>query len=152
MILKRELQKNNEAKMEFGDKESLTSESEDEEHAMVVRDFKRVRQQRNDKKTFQRSRDDENGKKHVDNLGFNLLSVGQICDNECKVIFFEHDRETTKHGKLIDDALDEEDAIKVTEKKNIKNDIEDETLEVDEIVNIKESMNHPFDNIIENLN
>ncbi|GKC89510.1 retrovirus-related pol polyprotein from transposon TNT 1-94, partial [Tanacetum coccineum] len=44
--------------------------SEDEEYAMAVRDFKKffkrrgrfVRQPRNDKKTFQRSRDDKNGK------------------------------------------------------------------------------------------
>ncbi|GJV19553.1 putative reverse transcriptase domain-containing protein [Tanacetum coccineum] len=36
---------------------------------------------------------------------------------------------------LVDDDLDEEEeAIKVTEKKNLENDIEDETLEIDEIV------------------
>ncbi|GJS12840.1 retrovirus-related pol polyprotein from transposon TNT 1-94 [Tanacetum coccineum] len=47
-----------------------TSGSEDEEYAMAVRDFKKffkrrgrfVRQPRNDKKAFQRSRDDKNGK------------------------------------------------------------------------------------------
>ncbi|GJS54575.1 retrovirus-related pol polyprotein from transposon TNT 1-94 [Tanacetum coccineum] len=47
-----------------------TSGSEDEEYAMAVRDFKKffkrrgrfVRQLRNDKKMFQRSRDDKNGK------------------------------------------------------------------------------------------
>ncbi|GJZ10086.1 retrovirus-related pol polyprotein from transposon TNT 1-94, partial [Tanacetum coccineum] len=52
------------------DEECSTSESEDEEYAMAVRDFKKffkrrcrfVRQHRNDKKTFQRSRDDKNGK------------------------------------------------------------------------------------------
>ncbi|GJX64589.1 zf-CCHC domain-containing protein [Tanacetum coccineum] len=52
------------------DEECLTSRSEDEEYAMAVRDFKKffkrrgrfVRQPRNDKKTFQRSRDDKNGK------------------------------------------------------------------------------------------
>ncbi|GKD66868.1 retrovirus-related pol polyprotein from transposon TNT 1-94 [Tanacetum coccineum] len=38
---------------------------------------------------------------HVDNLRFNLLSVGQICDNKCKVIFSEHDSEITKDGKVI---------------------------------------------------
>ncbi|GKD49912.1 zf-CCHC domain-containing protein, partial [Tanacetum coccineum] len=46
-----------------------SSGSEDEEYAMAVRDFKKffkrrgrfVRQPRNDKKTFQRSRDDKNG-------------------------------------------------------------------------------------------
>nr|GEX25986.1 hypothetical protein [Tanacetum cinerariifolium] len=45
---------------------------------------------------------------------------------------------------LVDDDLDEEETIKVTEKKNLENDIEDETLEIDEIVNIKESRNHPL--------
>ncbi|GKE26908.1 retrovirus-related pol polyprotein from transposon TNT 1-94, partial [Tanacetum coccineum] len=48
------------------DEECLTSGSEDEEYAMAVRDFKRrgrfVRQPRNNKKSFQRSRDDKNGK------------------------------------------------------------------------------------------
>ncbi|GJX59568.1 retrovirus-related pol polyprotein from transposon TNT 1-94 [Tanacetum coccineum] len=47
-----------------------TSDSEDEEYAMAVRDFKKffkrrgrfVRQPRNDKKTFQRSRDEKNDK------------------------------------------------------------------------------------------
>ncbi|GJU44383.1 retrovirus-related pol polyprotein from transposon TNT 1-94 [Tanacetum coccineum] len=53
---------------------------------------------------------------------------------------------------LVDVCLDEEEAIKVTEKKNLENDIEDETLEIDEIVNIKESRNHPLENVIGNLN
>ncbi|GJX01968.1 retrovirus-related pol polyprotein from transposon TNT 1-94 [Tanacetum coccineum] len=53
---------------------------------------------------------------------------------------------------LVDDDLDEEEAIKVTEKKNLENDIMDETLEIDEIVNIKESRNHPLENVIGNLN
>ncbi|GJX81940.1 retrovirus-related pol polyprotein from transposon TNT 1-94 [Tanacetum coccineum] len=55
------------AKKESSDE---VSGSEDEEYAMTVRDFKKffkrrgrfVRQPRNDKKTFQRSRDDKNGK------------------------------------------------------------------------------------------
>ncbi|GKD92621.1 retrovirus-related pol polyprotein from transposon TNT 1-94, partial [Tanacetum coccineum] len=54
------------AKKESSDKECSTSESEDEEYAMAVRGFKRrgrfVRQPRNNKKTFQRSQDDKNGK------------------------------------------------------------------------------------------
>ncbi|GKC58425.1 zf-CCHC domain-containing protein [Tanacetum coccineum] len=58
------------AKKESSDEECSTSRSEDEEYAMAVRDFKKffkrrgrfVRQPRNDKKTFQRSRDDKNGK------------------------------------------------------------------------------------------
>nr|GEV82483.1 retrovirus-related Pol polyprotein from transposon TNT 1-94 [Tanacetum cinerariifolium] len=38
---------------------------------------------------------------HVDNLRFNLLSVGQICDNKCKLTFSELDSEITKDGKVI---------------------------------------------------
>ncbi|GKD87257.1 hypothetical protein Tco_1358411, partial [Tanacetum coccineum] len=58
------------AKKESNDEECSTSRSEDEEYAMAVKDFKKffrrrgkfVRQPRNDKKTFQRNRDDKNGK------------------------------------------------------------------------------------------
>ncbi|GKB79404.1 zf-CCHC domain-containing protein, partial [Tanacetum coccineum] len=58
------------AKKESSDEECSTSKSKDKEYAMAVRDFKKlfkrrgrfVRQPRNDKKTFQRSRDDKNGK------------------------------------------------------------------------------------------
>ncbi|GKB69484.1 zf-CCHC domain-containing protein [Tanacetum coccineum] len=58
------------AKKESSDEEWSTFGSEDEEYALAVRDFKKffkrrgrfVRQPRNDKKTFQRSRDDKNGK------------------------------------------------------------------------------------------
>ncbi|GKA41121.1 retrovirus-related pol polyprotein from transposon TNT 1-94 [Tanacetum coccineum] len=38
---------------------------------------------------------------HVDNLRFNLLSIGQICDNKCRVTFSEHDNEITKDSKVI---------------------------------------------------
>nr|GEX38039.1 hypothetical protein [Tanacetum cinerariifolium] len=58
----------------------------------------------------------------------------------------------SKTSPLVDEDLDEEEAIKVTEKKNLENDIKDESLEIDEIVNIKESRNHPLENIIGNLN
>ncbi|GJU10817.1 zf-CCHC domain-containing protein [Tanacetum coccineum] len=58
------------AKKKSSDEECSTSGSEDEEYAIAVKDFKKffkrrgifVRQPRNDKKTFQRSRDDKNGK------------------------------------------------------------------------------------------
>ncbi|GJZ53036.1 zf-CCHC domain-containing protein [Tanacetum coccineum] len=36
---------------------------------------------------------------HADNLGFNLLSVGQICDSKCKVIFSKNDSEIVKEGR-----------------------------------------------------
>ncbi|GJW22644.1 retrovirus-related pol polyprotein from transposon TNT 1-94, partial [Tanacetum coccineum] len=65
------------AKKESSDEECSTSGSEDEEYAMAVRDFKKffkrrgrfVRQPRNDKKTFQRSRDDKNGKSERNDSG-----------------------------------------------------------------------------------
>ncbi|GJT14685.1 zf-CCHC domain-containing protein [Tanacetum coccineum] len=65
-----ELIGNLKAKNESSDEECSTSGSEDEEYVMAVRDFKKffkrrsrfVRQPRNDKKTFQRRRDDKNDK------------------------------------------------------------------------------------------
>ncbi|GJX77266.1 hypothetical protein Tco_0324077 [Tanacetum coccineum] len=58
------------AKKESSDDDSLTSDSEDEEYAMAVRDFKKffkrrgrfVRQPHDEKKSSQRSKDDKNGK------------------------------------------------------------------------------------------
>ncbi|GJR21045.1 hypothetical protein Tco_0969572 [Tanacetum coccineum] len=58
------------AKKESSMKNCSTSGSEDEEYVMAVRDFNKffkrrdrlVRQPQNEKKTFQRSRDDKNGK------------------------------------------------------------------------------------------
>ncbi|GJY80587.1 retrovirus-related pol polyprotein from transposon TNT 1-94 [Tanacetum coccineum] len=67
-------------------------------------------------------------------------------------VTFDETPPPSKTSPLVDDNLDEEEAIKVTEKKNLENDIMDETLEIDEIVNIKESRNHPLENVIGNLN
>ncbi|GJW11919.1 zf-CCHC domain-containing protein [Tanacetum coccineum] len=65
-----ELIENLKAKKESSDEECSTSGSEDEEYAMAVRDFKKffkrrgrfVRHPRNDKRAFQKSRDDNNSK------------------------------------------------------------------------------------------
>ncbi|GJR98500.1 zinc finger, CCHC-type containing protein [Tanacetum coccineum] len=67
-------------------------------------------------------------------------------------VTFDETPPPSKTSPLVDDDLDEEEAIKVTEKKNLEKDIEDETLEIDKIVNIKESRNHPLENVIGNLN
>ncbi|GKB16672.1 retrovirus-related pol polyprotein from transposon TNT 1-94 [Tanacetum coccineum] len=67
-------------------------------------------------------------------------------------VTFDENHPPSKTSPLVDDDLDEVEAIKVTEKKNLENDIEDETLEINEIVNIKESRNHPLENVIGNLN
>ncbi|GJW53228.1 retrovirus-related pol polyprotein from transposon TNT 1-94 [Tanacetum coccineum] len=67
-------------------------------------------------------------------------------------VTFDETPPPSKTSPLVDDDLDEEEAIKIIEKKNLENDIVDETLEVDEIINIKESRNHPLENVIGNLN
>ncbi|GJT94220.1 retrovirus-related pol polyprotein from transposon TNT 1-94 [Tanacetum coccineum] len=67
-------------------------------------------------------------------------------------VTFDETPPPSKTSPLVDDDLDEEKAIKVTEKKNLENDNENETLEVDEIVNIKDSKNHPLENVIRNIN
>ncbi|GJU86543.1 retrovirus-related pol polyprotein from transposon TNT 1-94 [Tanacetum coccineum] len=59
-------------------------------------------------------------------------------------VTFDETPPPSKTSPLVDDDLDE--------KKNLENDVEDETLEIDEIVNIKESRNHPLENVIGNLN
>nr|GEV06685.1 retrovirus-related Pol polyprotein from transposon TNT 1-94 [Tanacetum cinerariifolium] len=190
------------AKKESSDEECSTSESEDEEYTMAVRDFKKffkrkgrfVRQPRNDKKTFQISRDDKNGKggRKCFRCGDPSHLIGEcpkppkdknqrafvrgswsdrgeeddekVKDETCLIasssikkakeslnVTFDETPLPSKTSPLVDDDLDKEEAVKVTEKKNLENDIEDETLEIDEIVNIKESMNHPLENVIGNL-
>ncbi|GKC29038.1 hypothetical protein Tco_1036332, partial [Tanacetum coccineum] len=67
-------------------------------------------------------------------------------------VTFDETPPPSKTSPLVDDDSDEDEAIKVTEKKNLKNNFDDETLKVDEIVNIKESKNHPLENVIGNLN
>ncbi|GJZ45745.1 hypothetical protein Tco_0593341 [Tanacetum coccineum] len=47
-------------------------------------------------------------------------------------VTFDKTPPPSKISPLVDDDLDEEEAIKITEKKNLENDIEDETLETDE--------------------
>ncbi|GKC40995.1 retrovirus-related pol polyprotein from transposon TNT 1-94, partial [Tanacetum coccineum] len=91
-------------------------------------------------------------KKIQDQLGCTIVSIrtnhGREFDNEVQFGEFCNSNDTTLGGC----DLDEEEAIQVTEKKNLENDIEDETLETDETVNIKESRNHPLKNVIGNLN
>ncbi|GKC79359.1 retrovirus-related pol polyprotein from transposon TNT 1-94 [Tanacetum coccineum] len=67
-------------------------------------------------------------------------------------VTFDETPPPSKTSPLVDDDLHEEETIKVSEKKNLENDIGDETLKIDEIVNIKESKNHPLENVIGNLN
>ncbi|GJY59074.1 retrovirus-related pol polyprotein from transposon TNT 1-94 [Tanacetum coccineum] len=85
---------------------------------------------------------------------FGPSAIRSYRGNRCTLVIvddysrFNETPSLSKTSTLVDDDLDEEEAIKVTEKKNLENDIEDETLEIDKIVNIKESRNHPLENII----
>nr|GEV42627.1 copia protein [Tanacetum cinerariifolium] len=67
-------------------------------------------------------------------------------------VTFNENPPPSKTSPLVDDDLDEEEAIKDIEKKNLENDIVNETLEIDKRVKIKESKNHPLENVIGNLN
>ncbi|GJT55364.1 retrovirus-related pol polyprotein from transposon TNT 1-94 [Tanacetum coccineum] len=96
---------------------------------------------------------------HMDLFGYSQNSKAYIILNkhtrkieESLNVTFDETPPPSKTSPLVDDDLDEEEAIKVTEKKNLENDIEDKSLEIDEIVNIKESRNHPLENVIGNLN
>ncbi|GJV96673.1 hypothetical protein Tco_0071837 [Tanacetum coccineum] len=58
----------------------------------------------------------------------------------------------TKLSPLVDDDVGEEEAIRNNNKVVNNNNEEDESIEVDEVANIKESKNHPLDQVIGNLN
>ncbi|GJU29676.1 retrovirus-related pol polyprotein from transposon TNT 1-94 [Tanacetum coccineum] len=67
-------------------------------------------------------------------------------------VTFDESPPPTKLSPLVDDDFGKKEAIrKNTKIVNINNE-EDESIEVDEIVNIKESKNHPLDQVIGNLN
>nr|GEV62698.1 retrovirus-related Pol polyprotein from transposon TNT 1-94 [Tanacetum cinerariifolium] len=51
-----------------------------------------------------------------------------------------------------DDDLVEEEAIEVSKTRPLGNNLEDNCLENNEIINIKESKSHPLENVIDNLN
>nr|GFA57090.1 hypothetical protein [Tanacetum cinerariifolium] len=63
-------------------------------------------------------------------------------------VTFDESPLLSKTLALVDVDLDKNEAVKVVEKKILDNDIEDETLEVDEVINIKESRNHLLENVI----
>ncbi|GJW25521.1 retrovirus-related pol polyprotein from transposon TNT 1-94 [Tanacetum coccineum] len=65
---------------------------------------------------------------------------------------FDESPPLTKLSPLVDDDVGEEEAIKNNIKVVNNNNEDDESIEVDEVVNIKESKNHPLDQVIGNLN
>ncbi|GKC34043.1 retrovirus-related pol polyprotein from transposon TNT 1-94 [Tanacetum coccineum] len=67
-------------------------------------------------------------------------------------VTFDETSPPPKTSPLEDDDLVEEEAIEVNKTKPLGNDLEDKSLENNEIINIKESKSHPLDNVIGNLN
>nr|GEU53154.1 retrovirus-related Pol polyprotein from transposon TNT 1-94 [Tanacetum cinerariifolium] len=67
-------------------------------------------------------------------------------------VTFDESRPPAKLSPLVDDDVGEEEAIKRNTKVVNNNNKEDESIEFEEIVNIKESKNHPLDQVIGNLN
>ncbi|GJV15340.1 retrovirus-related pol polyprotein from transposon TNT 1-94 [Tanacetum coccineum] len=93
------------------------------------------------------------GPSAVRSYGGNRYTLVIVDDYSRKVeeslnMTFDETPPPSKTSPLVDDDLDEEEAIKVTKEKNLENDIVDETLEIDEIVDIKASRNHPLGNVI----
>ncbi|GJV89064.1 retrovirus-related pol polyprotein from transposon TNT 1-94 [Tanacetum coccineum] len=67
-------------------------------------------------------------------------------------VTFDESPPPSKLSPLIDDDVGEEESIEKYTKVINTNNKEDESLEVDEVVNIRESKNHPLDQVIGNLN
>nr|GEV27651.1 retrovirus-related Pol polyprotein from transposon TNT 1-94 [Tanacetum cinerariifolium] len=67
-------------------------------------------------------------------------------------VTFDESPPPTKLTPLVDDDVGEEEAIENNIKVVNNNNIEDESIEVDDVVNIKESKNHPLKQVIGSLN
>ncbi|GKA62700.1 retrovirus-related pol polyprotein from transposon TNT 1-94 [Tanacetum coccineum] len=63
-------------------------------------------------------------------------------------VIFDESPPPTKLSQLVDDDVGEEEAIEIITKVVNNNNEEDELIEVDEVVNTKESKNHPLDQVI----
>ncbi|GJR65560.1 hypothetical protein Tco_0011625 [Tanacetum coccineum] len=67
-------------------------------------------------------------------------------------VTFDESPPPTKLSPLVDDDVGKEEAIRNNTKIVNNNNEENKSIEVDEVVNIKESKNHPLDQVIGNLN
>ncbi|GJV75621.1 zf-CCHC domain-containing protein [Tanacetum coccineum] len=105
------------AKRESSDEDSSTSDSEDEEYAMAVRDFKKffkrrgrfVRQPHDERKVSKRSKDDKNGKgeRKCFKCGDSNHLIG-----ECPKISRRYDQRAFVGGSWSDSDEDEEEKTK----------------------------------------
>nr|GEV95516.1 hypothetical protein CTI12_AA182560 [Tanacetum cinerariifolium] len=67
-------------------------------------------------------------------------------------VTFDESSPPTRLSPLVDDDVGKEEAIRKNTKVVNNNNEEDESIKVDEVVNIKESKNLPLDQVIGNLN
>ncbi|GJW26221.1 retrovirus-related pol polyprotein from transposon TNT 1-94 [Tanacetum coccineum] len=67
-------------------------------------------------------------------------------------VTFDETPPPPRTSPLQDDDLVEEEAIEVNKTRPLGNDVEDKSLESNEIINIKESKSHPLENVTSNLN
>ncbi|GJS92613.1 retrovirus-related pol polyprotein from transposon TNT 1-94 [Tanacetum coccineum] len=81
-----------------------------------------------------------------------ILNKQTIKVKESLNVTFDETPPPPKTSPLEDDKLVEEEAIEVSKIKPIGNNLEDISLENNQIVNIKESKTHPLENVIGNLN
>ncbi|GJT82024.1 hypothetical protein Tco_1056366 [Tanacetum coccineum] len=133
------------AKKESSDDETSTSRSDDEEYAMAVC----LRTCLEPDEWIK----DSGFSKHMTG-NKSLLSTYKAYDGveESLNVTFDESPPTTKLSPLVDDDVSEEEAIKKNTRVVNNNNKEDESIEVDEVVNIKESKNHPLDQVIGDLN
>ncbi|GKD93759.1 retrovirus-related pol polyprotein from transposon TNT 1-94, partial [Tanacetum coccineum] len=81
-----------------------------------------------------------------------VLNKHTIKVEESLNVTFDESAPPTKLSPLVDDDVGEEEAIRKNTKIVNTNNEEDESIEVDKIINIKEFKNHPLDQVIGNLN
>ncbi|GJZ20174.1 retrovirus-related pol polyprotein from transposon TNT 1-94 [Tanacetum coccineum] len=81
-----------------------------------------------------------------------ILNKQTIKVEELLNVTFDETPPPPKTPPLEDDELVEEEAIEVSKTKPIGNDLEDISLENNQMANIKESKSHPLENVIGNLN
>ncbi|GJZ04412.1 retrovirus-related pol polyprotein from transposon TNT 1-94 [Tanacetum coccineum] len=84
---------------------------------------------------------------------FGLSAIRSYGVEESLNVTFDESPPPTKLSPLVDDDVGEEEAIERNVKvDNNNNNIEDESIEVDKVVNIKESKSHPLEQVIEPKN
>nr|GEW31963.1 alpha/beta hydrolases superfamily protein [Tanacetum cinerariifolium] len=83
--------------------------------------------------------------------GSDIIKDNKIRVEESLNVTFDKSPPSFKLSPLVDDDVGEEEGIENNTKVVNNNNIDDESIEVEEVVNIKESKNHPLEQVIGNL-